>query len=52
MGKKSSKVDSFSVFVFAHDRFIVLILRFVSLSHFGWIFHAKLAHSSSSSSFK
>jgi len=62
MGKKSSKVDSFFQFVFlfnlsfffAHDLYFCFSPNFavsVSLSHFGWIFHAKLAHSSSSSSF-
>jgi hypothetical protein len=62
MGKKSSKVDSFFQldflfnlsFFFAHDLYFCFSPNFavsVSLSHFGWIFHAKLAHSSSSSSF-
>jgi len=59
-GEKSSKVDfnfSFQCFFLAHDQtifffFIPTFAFFDFLSHFGWIFHAKLAHSSSSSDLK
>lgn len=54
MGSKSSK----GCFVLAFFLRMIVVFFFVliftvrfSLSHFGWIFHAKLAHSSSSSSF-